>query len=268
MVAGEDKSLSILFARLDDLYRSADQGLLGSTSFLSPRDLHFALTHLRTTGRSDRVVLWGGYDAAERQKLYILPDFMDGAKEYGEFSLYGFESDISAVEVKGSGYRKLSHRDFLGSVLGLGLERDVVGDILVSEGEGDVPRAVIICDTAVSAFICENLVKVGSDTVKTRVLDTGSIVPPKRKFLHVSDTVASARLDGVISSLISVSRERAKEIVLDGAVEVDYEECLRPDKLLTSPCIVTVRGFGKFRINSLVDKTKKGRTRLDADKYV
>ena len=92
--------------------------------------------------------------------------------------------------------------------------------------------------------------------------------PPKRKFLHVSDTVASARLDGVISSLISVSRERAKEIVLDGAVEVDYEECLRPDKLLTSPCIVTVRGFGKFRINSLVDKTKKGRTRLDADKYV
>ena len=191
---------------------------------------------------------------------------MEGVSEYVEFAEYGFEGDISAVRVVGSGYRTLSHRDFLGSVLGLGLERDVVGDILVNEGEK--PHAVIICDRAVSVFICENLVKVGSDTVRASVLECEDIAPPERKFLHISDTVASARLDGVVASLISTSRERAKEIVLDGAVEVDYEVCERPDKVLTSPCAVTVRGFGKFRINSLADKTKKGRIRLDADKYV
>ena len=151
-------------------------------------------------------------------------------------------------------------------MLGLGLERDVVGDILVTEGER--PSAVIICDRTVSEFICENLVKVGSDTVSVKVLECEHIRPPEKRFLHVSDTVASTRLDGVVAALVSVSRERAKEIVLDGAVEVDYELCLRPDKSLISPCTVAVRGFGKFRINSLIDKTKKGRTRLDADKYV
>ena len=191
---------------------------------------------------------------------------MEGVKEYREFSEFGFEGDISCVEVRGSGYRNLSHRDFLGSVLGLGLERDVIGDILVYDG--DVPRAIITCEKTVSGFICENLVKVASDTVKARVLGEGEIELPERKFFHITDTVASSRLDGVVASLISVSRERAKEIVLDGAVEVDYELCERPDKALTEACIITVRGFGKFRINSLADKTKKGRIRLDADKYV
>ena len=266
MTVSEDKNLSILFARLDDLHRTADRGLLGGTSFLSPRDLHFALSHLRAKGLSERTVAWGGYQDAERKRIYFLPEFMEGVKEYGEFSEYGFEGDITAVEVRGSGYRKLSHRDFLGSVLGLGLERDVVGDILVRDG--DEPRAIIICDKAVSAFICENLLKVGSDTVRVSVIDGGKIEPPDRKFLHVSDTVASSRLDGVVASLVSMSRERAKELVLDGAVELDYEVCTRPDKALVEPCVVSVKGFGKFRINSLSDKTKKGRTRLDADKYV
>ena len=265
MVVVEDKELALLFARLDDLYRSAERGLLVSTSFLSPRDLHFALEYLKRTGRAERSVAYGGYADAERKRIYLLPDFMEGASG-GDFAEYGFENDISAVEVRGSGYRKLSHRDFLGSVLGLGLERDVVGDILVNEG--DVPSAVIICDAAVSPFICENTVKVGSDTVKARVVCTEDIVPPEKRFLHVCDTVASARLDGVVSSLVSVSRDRAKEIVLDGAVELDYEVCMRPDKAISAPCILAVRGVGKFRINSLADKTKKGRVRLDADKYV
>ena len=266
MTAQEDKSLSILFARLDDLHRSADRGLLGGTSFLSPRDLHFALLHLRAKGLSSRAIAWGGYTDAERKRLYILPEFMEGVDEYRDFAEYGFESDISCVEVRGSGYRKLSHRDFLGSVLGLGLERDVVGDIIVYDG--DVPRAIIMCDRAVAQFICENLVKVGSDTVKARELSADEIELPERKFLHITDTVASSRLDGIVASLISVSRERAKEIVLDGAVEVDYEICERPDKALMGACIIAIRGFGKFRINSLADKTKKGRIRLDADKYV
>lgn len=265
MTVNEDKNLTILFARLDDLHRNADRGVLGSTSFLSPRDLHFAQMHLKSIGRLAWAVAFGGYADAERKRLYILPEFMEGA-EYRDFAEYGFENDISLVEIIGSGYRKLSHRDFLGSVLGLGLERDVIGDVIVRDG--DKPSATIICDSAVAHFICENLSKVGSDTVKARELDVSDIKLPERKFLHITDTVASERLDGVISSLLSLSRERAKEIVLDGAVEIDYEPCERPDKALVSPCVISIRGYGKFRINSLADRTKKGRIRLDADKYV
>ena len=262
----DDKSLSFLFARLDDLYRSADQGLLGGTSFLSPRDLHFAKRHLASVGALGRTFEFGGYADAERKKLFILPEYMDGVKEYREILEYGFESEFSAVEVRGSGYRSLSHRDFLGSVLGLGLERSVIGDILVYDEEK--PRALIICDVAVSDFISGSLTKIGSDTVNTRVVSIDSITVPERRFSHVTDTVASARLDGVVAAITSLSRERAKELVAGGFVELDYEPCERPDKVVAPPALITVRGYGKFRINALSDKTKKGRVRLDADKFV
>ena len=260
------RDIFVLFARLDDLYRSADQGLLGSTSFLSPRELHFAMAHIRSRGQSSRAVEWGGYADAERKKLFILPDYMEGVKDAASFSDYGFDVGISGVSVLGSGYRAISHRDFLGSVLGLGLERDVIGDILIY-GEPK-PRALIICASAVADFICENLNKVASDTVSVTKAELLGIDLPERKFLHISDTIASARLDAVVSSLLSVSRDKAKEIVLSGAVEVDYEMSERPDKAVSAPSTVTVRGVGKFRINSVSDMTKKGRIRLDADKYV
>ena len=74
--------------------------------------------------------------------------------------------------------------------------------------------------------------------------------------------------DCVVAALCSLSREKARVAVVNGLFEVDYEICERPDRTLTAPCTVTVKGYGKFRINSLCDKTKKGRLRLDADKYV
>lgn len=266
MMIQEDKDISVLFARLDDLYRSADQGILGGTSFLSPRELHFAMAHLRSRGQSSRVIEWGGYSDAERKKLFVWPEYMEGITDVAYFSDYGFDVGIAGVSVLGSGYRTLSHRDFLGSVLGLGLERDALGDILIY-GE-QRPRALIICSLAVADFICDNLKKVASDTVSASIADLAKVELPERKFLHISDTVASARLDAVVSSLLSVSREKAKDIVLSGYVEVDYELCERPDKTVSAPSTVTVRGAGKFRVNAISDLTKKGRLRLNADKYV
>ena len=266
MTREQEKEMTILFARLDDLCGAAMQGELAATSFLSPRELHFSGRYLASRGMSSRFISWGGYSDAERKRIFILPEYIENIGEYSELSLYGFDDVLSCVEVLGSGYRRLSHRDFMGSVLGLGLERSVIGDIVVYEGEK--PRALIICDKAVASFICENLLKIGSDTVKVRELSLADMEPPERRYQHITDTVASPRLDGVVASLISVSRERAKEIVSDGAVELDYEVCERPDKTVSGGSLLTVRGFGKFRINSLNDKTKKGRIRLDADKYV
>ncbi|MBR2388341.1 MAG: hypothetical protein IKB02_06180 [Clostridia bacterium] len=260
------KETAILFARLDDLSGVAMQGQLASTPFLSPRELHFSEKYLASRGMSSHFISWGGYESAERRRMFILPDYIEAPIEYSTLLEYGFDDVFSAVEVRGSGYRSLSHRDFLGSVIGLGLERSVVGDIIVFDEEK--PRAIIICDKAVCAFICETLSKVGSDNVKCSVVSVSDEKIPDKNFLHITDTVASLRLDGVVAALLSLSREKAKTIVLDGAVELDYETCERPDKEVPPSCLITVRGHGKFRINSICDRTKKGRLRLDADKYV
>lgn len=255
---------SILFARLDDLCNYADGGELKSSCFLSPRELHFSGLYLERRGfGGGRVLEWGGYDDAERKKLFVLPEYMDGVSEYRELSDFGYEDTIVALSVKGSGYKRLTHRDFLGSVLGLGLKRDVVGDIIV-----DGTEATIFCEAAVADFICNALTKVGSDTVKVAKKTIEADFLPQRQFLHINDTVASARLDCIVAAVCSLSRERAREAVVGGLAELDYETEERPDRTVAAPAVLTVRGYGKFKINSVSETTKKGRIRLSADKYL
>ncbi len=258
---------SVLFARLDDLCRFARQGILGSSCFLSPRELHFATRHLEGVGFSHRFIEWGGFDGAERRKIFLLPDYIDGACEYKELFDYGFEDELALICVRGSGYKKLSHRDFLGSVLNLGLQRTVIGDILVSEQEG-IPRATLVCEASVADFIVSELTRVGGDTVKAEKMSFDELMIPQKRFQNIRDTVASARADCIVSALCSLSREKARAVVADGLVEIDYEPEERPDRTVAAPCIFTVRGYGKFRINSVSEQTKKGRYRLDADKYL
>ena len=264
MNTAEEKNLTVLLARLDDMCRTAEEGSLGVSCFLSPRELHFSKAHLSRKGAL--FVEWGGYEDAERKKIFVLPEYMGGVSDTAGFEDYGFEAGITAVTVKGSGYKKLNHRDFLGSILGLGLQRSVVGDIFLLDG--DVPKAVVICEKNAARFLCDTLVKVGSDTVSVSLAGLSEIKAPERKFAHINDTLASPRADCVVAALCSLSREKARVAVVNGLFEVDYEICERPDRTLTAPCTVTVKGYGKFRINSLCDKTKKGRLRLDADKYV
>ena len=89
-----------------------------------------------------------------------------------------------------------------------------------------------------------------------------------RRFESVTDTVASPRADAVVAALLNLSRERAQALFTEGCVEVDYEPLTRYDKELTADTVLTVRGFGKFILRSLSDRTKKGRYRLVADRYV
>ena len=259
----------LLYARLDDLYGLSQRGELGMSDFLSPAELHFASVYLRRRGVS--FFSYGGYFGAERQRIYIFPDYMGIDEAFsGDVEKYledfGFSADIAAVKIIGSGYRRLTHRDFLGSVLGLGIERSVVGDILISEPEGK--EAVILCNGGIAEFILSELSFVASDKIKTKRVDRGEWNAPERRMQPIHDTVASGRLDAVVAALCNLSRDKARTAVESGLVEIDFESEERPDKAVNAPAVISVRGVGKFRVLSLCDKTKKGRYRLEAEKYL
>ena len=265
MKISEDKDLKILFARLDDLCRSAEQGTPVSSCFLSPRELYFGAEYLCRHGFIGRYLEWGGYELAERKKLIVLPDYMEGAA-MPELADYGYESDVCALRVVCSGYVNVTHRDLLGSILGLGIERDVVGDIVLLDG--DRPEAIVLCESSIAEYITANLIKVGRDTVKVSPSRLDESFLPKRRLLPINDTVASARLDCIVASVLSLSREKAREAVVSGIVELNYETEERPDRTVIAPAILTVRGYGKFKINSVSELTRKGRFRLYAEKYI
>lgn len=256
---------SVLFARIDDLCRRAERGVLGVCGFLSPREQHFIERHMRENGVALRCFTWGGYFAAERRRAFILPEFLEDSASYAEIAPFCDSEPIVCLFVAESGYKKLSHRDYLGSVLSLGIDRSVVGDIVLSAEAGG---AYIFCDGGIADFIVMELSKVGGDTVKVKRVEIGDDFAPKRAISHISDTVASARVDCVVAALCSLSREKASVAVRSGLVEVEYETEDAPDRVIVPPCVMSVRGYGKFVINSLSEHTRKGRIRLDADKYV
>lgn len=256
------EDISSLYARLDDLMMAAGRGEVAKSVFLSPRELHYAQGYLRAHGVG--FLAFGGYPDAERRRIYIMPDYMETVDNPEGLSEYGFDTDISCVKVVPSGYRSLTHRDFLGSTLGLGLERTVIGDILVrDDGEAD-----IICDSTLSDFLAQNLCKVANDKVHTSVLPLDKIEAPERRFAEINDTVASPRVDCIVGALCSLSREKARCAVESGLVEVNFESEERPDRDVSAPCTVSVRGYGRYEVLSVCDKTKKGRYRLSARKYL
>lgn len=151
----------------------------------------------------------------------------------------------------------------MGAVLGTGLERDAVGDILSADGQS----ALLFCDRRVAEFLCANMSKVGSDTVRLHIEAPDGIRVPPRATVPVQDTVASGRLDCVVAALCGLPRERAQSAVREGLCELEYE-CVRDcDRTVEPPAVLSVRGYGKFRVLSFGGENRRGRIRLIAEKF-
>ncbi len=240
-----------LYARVEDIKGSAIRGELGISAFLSPRELHYAQSFLK--GANVAFFSFGGYSDAQRKRIYVLPEYMEDTDVDGLDS-FGFSTQIAALRVEGSGFEKLSHRMMMGSLLGLGIERSVIGDIVML----DEISAIVLCDSAMADFLILHLERVGRDKVKVFHTELDKDFSVEREVETLSDTVASPRLDCVVSSICKISREKARDAVLGRLVELDYECVERPDKEVKAPCVISVRGWGKCSIISLSDRTKKG----------
>ena len=260
-------------ARLEDAIRKSASGSVAHLPFLTMRERRRAERILDARGMRENYWFWGGHPTAERTCLFLLPDYLlailpeDEAEREQEMHNYLADEITDAVmslSIKGSGFRNLSHRDYLGAVLGLGIERDAIGDVAVQ----DEHSAILFCPRTLGAFLIGELTKVGSDTVRCRECVIDENFTDGKKYRPISDTVASARLDCVVAALCNLSREAAQGAVRSGLVEVDFEPEERVDTVLEPPITVSVRGYGRFILRSFDGETKKGRLRLRADQLV
>ena len=256
-------------AKITELAERAEQYREGFSSFLTPKEQIIAARILEGKKFDCVTFFYGGFDGSERNRLFAIPEYMALGGGYNAANIRAeldetVRDAVVSVKVQGSGYKKLTHRDYLGSLLGLGIERGVVGDIAVL----DEHSAIVFCDGKIAEYILLELKKIGSDTVKTQKIELPKDFSVKREFQTVSDTVASARFDCVVSSLCGLSREKAQGIIRIGEAELDYFTEDRPDRAVSEGSIISVRGYGKFVVVSLSEQTKKGRLRLLANKYI
>ncbi len=265
----QNSEFNMLTARISDFARRSLSGELSVSSFLSPSEVAVARVILSEKKIAHRAVFFGGYSEAERQRLLLLPSYTDDFDGDSAEKLDTYFSDecreaVCSLIIRGSGYRQLSHRDYLGSVLSLGIERDAIGDIVLL----DKTCAVIFCSGKIREFLKGSLERISTDAVSVTDFDVTGNFSAHREFKRINDTVASNRLDCVVSALTGLSREKAQEFIKKELCQLNYMTECRCDRSLETPCVLTLRGYGKYILRELDGFTKKGRLKMSADKYI
>ena len=239
-----------LTARLSYAVRATVAGEQKYIGFLTENEASHALSMGKSAGI--RVCLFGGYEEAERVYAAFLPEWSDE-------SLLSFP--FSAVTFSYRECDKLSHRDFLGSILSLGLERDTIGDILIEDG-----RAVMFLASSVLPYVMSQCEKVGRVGVKLKEGYTTPL-PAFATFEDMSFTVPSLRLDAVVAGLCRTSRGAAAELIEAKAVLINGAIVDKVSAAVRAGDKISARGQGKFLLCDISNTTKKGRTVVQAKKY-
>ncbi len=250
----EDK---ILLAGAEDKFiQCCRQYRITNTGFLDirQRSLVEAMCRKMCRENSDvRYMFYGGYEDAERTAAVFMPEYADDA-----------ESLISVIRVRSAaGGKKLTHRDYLGSLTGLGIRREMIGDILVTDRGAD-----IIVMKEIEEFILMNYDKAGRTQLSTECIPLEKLYVPRKDTLRIKDTVASMRLDNVISSAFGISRVKASEAVKTGVVFVNSLQCEKADMQINEGDILVLRGKGKAVLSEVGRKTRKNRTAVVIDRYI
>ncbi len=238
-----------LLKRAEDLKRRCvQQAAVTHTGFLTPAEAY----ELKRAF-PDAYMSGGGADC-ERVMAFFLPDYLD--PEYLDVSEY-----INAIKVEAR-FADLSHRDYMGAVLGLGIARETVGDIIASKD-----TAYIYCTPTAADFAVLNLDKVGRYGAKTEKIPADSVPPREIGRKEISFSVMSMRLDSIAAGMFGLSRTAAAKMVEEGLVSLNYRECLRPDREIKAGDIISLRGRGKGVIKEEGGTSRRGRTFITAEIY-
>ena len=255
---GEQK---ILFSHLLDLMRRAEAGnRLTVSGFLTEAESAGAEAMLKAAGCRN-VVFFGGYPEAERRCAVFLPDYLEEADVINEPATAGIVYLVARVSRFDRDRAELSHRDCLGSLMALGLERDSLGDLVAEGGE-----AVLIVKTAVADYVAENLTKIGRYPIGITRYDRYE-VRPRADFTEETDTVSSARLDAVTAAVFRLSRQNAADAITAGLVAVNGRPRTKGDGEVREGDKISLRGKGRIVFDRIEGTSQKGRLRFRFRRY-
>lgn len=194
----------------------------------------------------------GLHEFSERKIIAFYPSNED----------FEFHFPIRYFKIHGENrFRDLKHKDFLGTIMSLGIKRELMGDLVVHENSC---YGVILEDFF--QMISDSVTSVATIPVKISEADISEI--PEPKFLEINDTVSSLRLDSLVAVALNCSRGNAESLVESGDVSVDYIPEKKTSKLISPGTVLTIRKNGKFIFFKELGENKKGKIRVQLKKYI
>ncbi len=238
--------------KIEDLISREKRGeAMVFSSFLTAEEAALAAKICKRAGAP--FLLYGGYELAERQLLAISSMDIETLKMC---------FPIALLRLDGGDPSSLSNRDVLGALMATGIRRDVLGDIIVREGQ-----ALVFVAEHIKDFLIQEVNSVGRQRIQFIEAPLSYEIPEPR-FEHLRLTVASLRLDAVVGGLVHLSREQASRMIDEKMVFVNHEAVSKKTKEVRAGDCLVVRGSGKWIIDECGDLTKKGRAILQCRKYI
>ncbi len=268
----EEKSKDFLSGRIRDLAtRAYMNNFVTHTDFLSVSELATFHQILMSEGISSNVheycgakyVIYGGFEEAERAMVCFLPEYMD---EETFFQTEEKEQTVLAcISIKPVNARfsdELNHRDYLGSIMNLGIERDQIGDILTGEY-----RAFAFATLDIARMICRELIRIKHTSVRCEIVNPSECdIEPS--FEEITGSVASERIDAILAFVYHLSRSEAQKLIESESVFIDGRVAYSGGYDLKEGARVSVRGHGKFIYIGVDNTTRKGRLFVRVRKFI
>lgn len=253
----KDAEERVVLARaLDQMERASNRSIPCATQFLSPAQ-RAALEPLLAAAGHPPHLFHGGYEGAERTVCVFLPDW----QEPGDWDAAdGLAAVECAYPPTGA---ELTHRDLLGGLMGAGLTREKVGDILAGDRS-----AQIVCLRDAAPILLSQFDQAGRYKLKLREIPLGELSPAPAQVKLIHDTVAALRLDAALASGFSLARGKAADAITGGRVSLNHRECLKPDRAVAQGDVITCRGLGKCVLKTVGGQSRKGRTIIEIERYL
>ena len=239
-----EKEDKLILSRAEDAIYIAERSYqIKTVGFLNPHQRSLIAKNVYLN-KDINVYFIGGDEDAERRVMICCPQFVD----------INIDEIINVIRIKGRDVGKLNHRDYLGSLMGLGITRENIGDILCAED-----GAFVFVKKDIASFIMQNLEKIGRHGVKTELCSCSEAELPKPKLKEISGTVSSIRLDAVLSLGIGVSRAKAAELINSGLISLNFEVCESVSEKVNEGDLISARGYGRMRLQQVGGLTRKKR---------
>jgi RNA-binding protein YlmH len=244
----------LFIERIEDLFEKSNyMNRLQYTYFLSLHEQSLLQQKLKYEPTVYR--LMGGYALAERQCLLIRPGYDHVTQQDTLIS-------VIRIKVKSLHAPTLTHRDFLGGLMNLGIERSIIGDIIVE----DTLAHVFIMEH-MGSYVCEQLMQIGRYMVESTIIEAYDFSDYQPTVREVSSTIASLRIDNLIKAAFNLSRKTADDYIKKGLVYINHSLVNKATSSISEDVIISVRGLGKCKLISIGHQTKKQRYHVTIHVY-
>ncbi len=253
----------LLLSRARELKeRAADNSMITATNFLSPEERSAISVIEKENNKYVSTFYYGGFPDAERTAAVFVPTFFEVNDIDSFMAENPEENPFALIEVTKDRFTSMGHRDYLGSLMALGIKREMIGDIAVTEN-----GCHFFAVKSIAPYICENLKRTGRGSVTLKIIDMKDLPSGEDNSKLVFSSVASLRLDCIVASAFSLSRTAASETITKGLVYVNSVQCFKSDFILSEGTKIVLRGKGKAVVDRITGQSKKGRIHLEIRIY-